>query len=259
MYRDVMTNARETRRHPMTGHIVHAFDRDLAGLDHKIAQMGGHCERLLSDAFSALERRDPVRAKAATAADKDIDDLDRSLQEQAILMIAKRQPMANDLRHVLTVIKIASDLERIGDLAKNIAKRAVAVAQDPVPKSLIAGLAHMTEYALGQLKDVLDAYAARDADKALAVWRDDARIDQLYNSIFREMLTYMMEDPRNITMCTHLLFGAKNIERIGDHTTNIAENVHFLVRGVLPEGARPKVDETSTLVVTSQSQKTNTT
>ncbi len=153
-------------------------------------------------------------------------------------MIARRQPMANDLRHVMTVIKIASDLERIGDLAKNIAKRAIAVAHETPPKSLLTGLGHMTEHALGQLKDVLDAYAARDADKAMAVWHDDARIDLLYNSLFREMLTYMMEDPRNIGMCTHLLFGAKNIERIGDHTTNIAENIHYLVHGVLA-GRRP--------------------
>jgi phosphate transport system protein len=155
--------------------------------------------------------------------------------------------MANDLRHVMTVIKIAGDLERIGDLAKNIAKRAIAVANETPPKSLLIGLGHMTEHALGQLKDVLDAYAERNADKAMSVWHDDARIDMLYNSLFREMLTYMMEDPRNIGVCTHLLFGAKNIERIGDHTTNIAENIHYLAHGVLPDGDRPKGDDTSTL------------
>ena len=238
----------------MNKHIVTSFDVDLAALDLKVAKMGGLCEELLAKAFEALERRDPKRAESAVASDQEIDALERSLQEHAILMIARRQPMADDLRHVMTVVKIASDLERVGDLAKNIAKRALAIAQEPMPKSSLAGLRHMTEIALSQLKDVLDAYATRDADKAMNVWRDDARIDALYNSIFREMLTYMMEDPRNIGICTHLLFGAKNIERIGDHTTNIAENVHYLVHGTVPAGKRPKVDDTSTLAVGPQNR-----
>ena len=233
----------------MKDHIVKSYDHDLAALDLKIAEMGGLCEKLLANAFEALERRDPKRAAAAVASDLAIDALDRAVQEQAVLMIARRQPMANDLRHVMTIIKIAGDLERIGDLAKNIAKRAQAVAHETAPKPLMTGLGHMTEHALGQLKDVLDAYATRDAEKAIAVWRDDAHIDALYNSIFREMLTYMMEDPRNISLCTHLLFGAKNIERIGDHTTNIAENVHYVVHGVMPGGSRPKGDDTSTQII----------
>ena len=233
----------------MSKHIVSSFDRDFTTLDLKIAEMGGLCEELLGQAFEALERRDPKRAESAVASDKAIDALERGVQEHAILMIARRQPMAEDLRHVMTVIKIAGDLERIGDLAKNIAKRAVAVSHETPPKSLLLGLRHMTEYALAHLKDVLDAYATSDAAKAMVVWRDDAKIDALYNSIFREMLTYMMEDPRNIGMCTHLLFGAKNIERIGDHTTNIAENVHYLVYGFLPSETRPKNDITSTLVM----------
>jgi phosphate transport system protein len=237
----------------MPSHIVSSYDADLAALDRTIMEIGGHCERLLTNAFAALERRDPKRAAAAAASDKAIDALERALQDQAIHMIARRQPMANDLRHVMTVIKIAGDLERIGDLAKNIAKRAIAVAHETPPKSLLNGLGHMTEHALGQLKDVLDAFAARDADKAMAVWHDDARIDLLYNSLFREMLTYMMEDPRNIGMCTHLLFGAKNIERIGDHTTNIAENIHYLVYGVLPDGERPKGGQASTLSAAAKS------
>ena len=237
----------------MPGHIVSSYDQDLATLDRTIAEIGGHCERLLTNAFAALERRDPERAATAAASDESIDALERQLQDQAIGMIARRQPMANDLRHVMTVIKIASDLERIGDLAKNIAKRAIAVAQETPPKSLLTGLGHMTEHALAQLKDVLDAYAERDAEKAMTVWHDDERLDLLYNSLFREMLTYMMEDPRNISLCTHLLFGAKNIERIGDHTTNIAENIHYLVHGALPEGDRPKGDETSTLVAKGKS------
>ena len=231
----------------MPGHIVTSYDADLAELDRIVAEIGGNCEQLLSNAFEALERRDPKRATAAAARDTTIDALERTLQHKAIQIIARRQPMASDLRHVMTVIKIASDLERVGDLAKNIAKRAIVVAPESPPKSLLTGLGHMTEHALGQLKDVLDAYAARDADKAMAVWHDDARIDLLYNSLFREMLTYMIEDPRNISMCTHLLFGAKNIERIGDHTTNIAETIHYLVHGVLPDGDRPKSDETSLL------------
>jgi phosphate transport system protein len=234
----------------MNKHIVTSFDTDLASLDRKIAEMGGLCEELLGQAFEALAQRDPKRAERVVERDKAIDTLERGLQEEAILMIARRQPMANDLRHVMTVIKIAGDLERIGDLAKNIAKRASALAHATPPKSLMIGLEHMTDSALAQLKDVLDAYASNDADKAMTVWRDDARLDSLYNSLFREMLTYMMEDPRNIGLCTHLMFGAKNLERIGDHTTNIAENVHYLVRGSLPAEARPKSDETSTLLLT---------
>ena len=231
----------------MSGHIVSSYDADLATLDRTIMEIGGHCERLLSDAFAALDRRDPQRAAAAAASDKAIDALERSIQGQAIRMIARRQPIANDLRHVMTAIKIAGDLERIGDLAKSIAKRAIVVAREAPPKSLLNGIGHMTEHALAQLKDVLDAYAARDAAKAMAVWHDDARLDLLYNSLFREMLTYMMEDPRDIGVCTHLLFAAKNLERIGDHATNIAENIHYLVHGALPDGDRPKGDETSTL------------
>ena len=153
----------------MSDHIVKSYDHDLAALDQKIAEMGGLCEQLLGRAFEALEKRDPKRAEAAVASDEAIDALDRAVQERAIQMIARRQPMANDLRHVMTVIKIAGDLERIGDLAKNIAKRAMAVAHETAPKPLMTGLGHMTEQALGQLQDVLDAYATRDADKAMAV------------------------------------------------------------------------------------------
>jgi phosphate transport system protein len=235
----------------MSGHIVTSFDADLQSLDRTIAEIGGHCEQLLSNAYASLERRDPKRAAVAAASDKAIDALERRLQDQAMNLIARRSPVADDLRHVMTVIKIGSDLERIGDLAKNIAKRAIAVAHESPPKSLLTGIGHMTEHALGQLKDVLDAFADRNAEKAMAVWHDDARIDLLYNSLFREMLTYMMEDPRNIGACTHLLFGAKNIERIGDHTTNIAENIHYLVHGVLPEGDRPKSDDTSSVIAKS--------
>ena len=234
----------------MNQHIVTSYDKELAQLDLKVAEMGGLAEQLLGRAFEALERRDPARAEAAVAQDLAIDQLERELQEDAILMVARRQPVANDLRHVMTVLKIAGDLERIGDLAKNIAKRALAVASETHPKPLLTGLRHMTEHALGQLKDVLDAFSTRDAGKAMLVWRSDERIDAMYNSIFRELLTYMMEDPRNIGLCTHLLFGAKNIERIGDHTTNIAENIHYLIHGAAPTEKRPKGDDTSSLLIT---------
>jgi phosphate transport system protein len=238
----------------MTEHIVKSYEAELKLLDRKIAQMGGLAEKLLGQAFDALEMRDPKLAEDTVASDRAIDALERELQEQTIQMIARRQPMANDLRHVMTVLKIAGDLERIGDLAKNIAKRALAVSGENHPKALMTGLKHMTELALRQLKDVLDALATLDADKALGVWRRDEQIDAMYNSLFREMLTYMMEDPRNIGLCTHLLFGAKNIERIGDHTTNIAENVSYLVNGVAITNNRPKGDDTSsTLIVRPKS------
>ena len=149
----------------------------------------------------------------------------------------------------MTVLKITGDLERIGDLAKNIAKRATAISGENHPKSLMVGLRHMTELALSQLKDVLDAYIERDADKAMTVWRNDEKIDAMYNSLFRELLTYMMEDPRNIGLCTHLLFGAKNIERIGDHTTNIAENIYYMVHGRTLAEDRPKGADTSLLLL----------
>src|SRR6476646_11437561 len=164
-------------------------------------------------------------------------------------MIARRQPLADDLRRVLAALRIAGDLARIGDLAKNIAKRALAIATESHPKPLMTGLRHIGELALAQLKDVLDAYSARDANRALAVWRNDEKIDAMYNSLFRELLTYMMEDPRNIGISTHLLFGAKNIERVGDHTTNIAETVHFLVRGFNITDDRPKDDQTSSTLI----------
>jgi phosphate transport system protein len=217
----------------MNEHIVKSFDQELLLLDKKIAQMGGLAERLLAQAFDSLEKRDPKLGESVVASDRAIDQLERELQEQTIQMIARRQPVANDLRHIMTVLK----------------KRALAVSGENHPKSLMTGLKHMTELALRQLKDVLDAYAERDADKALVVWRHDEQIDAMYNSLFRELLTYMMEDPRNIGLCTHLLFGAKNIERIGDHTTNIAENVYYLVHGTTLADDRPKGDDTSSTLI----------
>lgn len=233
----------------MTDHIVKSYDSELATLDRAIAQMGGLAEQLLGQAVEALEQRNPQLADAASASDRQIDDIQRQLEEQVVSMIARRQPMANDLRQVMSVLKVASDLERIGDLAKNIAKRAATLAAVNHPKPLILGLKHMYEMAAHGLKEALDAYAARDDRKAVEIWHDDARIDALYNSVFRELLTYMMEDPRNIGICTHLLFAAKNIERIGDHTTNIAETIHFMARGTQLTQDRPKHDSTSSTLI----------
>jgi phosphate transport system protein len=230
----------------MNEHIVKSYESELAQLDRKVVQMGGLSEQLLGQAFEALERRNPKLAEAAVTSDAAIDRLQRELEEQTIGMIARRQPLALDLRQIMATLKVAGDLERVGDLAKNI-----AVSGESHPKTLITGLRHMTDLALRQLKDVLDAFAQRDAEKALEVWRNDEQIDALYNSIFRELLTYMMEDPRNIGLCTHLLFGAKNIERIGDHATNIAETVHYLVRGIPLTDDRPKGDKTSTTLIGS--------
>ncbi len=234
----------------MNEHIVKSYEEELRLLDRRIAQMGGCAEKLLGQALMSLERRDPKLAEAAVASDSTIDQLERELQDQVIVMIAKRQPIANDLRHIMTVLKIAGDLERIGDLAKNIAKRALAIAGESHPKPLITGMRHMTEMVQAQLKNVLDSLAERNVEKALLVWNSDQQVDAMYNSLFRELLTYMMEDPRNIGLCTHFLFGAKNIERIGDHTTNIAENVHYLVTGKAITDDRPKGDSTSSTLIT---------
>ncbi|MEO1264234.1 MAG: phosphate signaling complex protein PhoU [Pseudomonadota bacterium] len=233
----------------MQDHIVRAYSDELHGLDRKIAAMGGLAEYMLARSFDALQARDPELAAAVIERDREIDDLQSELEEQVVQMIARRQPMANDLRQVMAAMRIATDLERSGDLAKNIAKRASAIADQTPPMPLILGMKRMSELALGQLKDVLDSYAERDANLAVEVWRSDEQIDAMYNSVFRELLTYMMEDPRTIGMGTHLMFVAKNLERIGDHTTNIAETVHFLVLGEPLPNERPKSDTTSTTLI----------
>ena len=233
-------------------HIVRSYDEELSALASKLATMGGLTEKLLDAAMRSLIERDPDLASQTIARDSEIDALERDIEEQVILTIAKRQPLAQDLRQVMAAIRIAADLERIGDMGKNIAKRALAISEDTHPADLLRGIEHMHEMALSQLNDVLDAYMRRDADKALDVWHRDEEIDAMYNSLFRELLTYMMEDPRNIGLCTHLLFCAKNIERIGDHTTNIAETVAFLVNGQPIDGERPKKDVTSQTPFTAE-------
>jgi phosphate transport system protein len=226
----------------MSEHTVAAFDEELGELAIRVAQMGGLVEKALTEAVLALDRADEDLARRVIEADGRVDDLERDIEERAVRMIAKRQPMASDLREIMTAIKIASDLERIGDLAKNIAKRSLAVHGQAGVHQAARGIDRMSRMALEQLRGVLDAYAQRDVETALETWRQDADLDAMYTSIFRELLTYMMEDPRAISFATHLLFAAKNVERIGDHTTNIAEMIYYLVRGELLREARPKKD-----------------
>ena len=212
-------------------HIVTSFEDELTGLARSIAEMGGHAEQLVERSITALLHADSDLAHEVIEADKRVDGLQRAIEERAILVIARRQPMAQDLRETIAAIRIASDLERIGDLGKNIAKRAIAIQNQTFSQKVRVGVEHLAELGLRQVKKVLDAYATRDLVKTREVCAKDEEIDAVYNSLFRELLTYMMEDPRNITMCTHLLFCAKNIERIGDHATNIAETVHYLITG----------------------------
>jgi phosphate transport system protein len=225
-------------------HTVKAFDADLHDLARMVAEMGGLAEKQVADAIDALGRRDTTLAQRVTGTDASIDNLQREIEEKAVLTIARRQPMASDLRQVVGTMRLASDLERIGDLAKNIAKRVLALNGEFPPPKLIRGVEHMSDMLLGQLKQVLNAYARRDVAEAMAVWRADEEIDAVCTSVFRELLTYMMEDPRNISFCIHLLFCAKNIERMGDHATNIAETVHYIIQGRPLTDQRPKGDTT---------------
>ncbi|MDQ2083323.1 phosphate signaling complex protein PhoU [Xanthobacteraceae bacterium Astr-EGSB] len=233
----------------MTEHTMKAFDADLQDLVRLVAEMGGRAEKQIGDALDALERRDVVQARRVVGEDARIDALQREIEEKAILTIARRQPMAVDLREIVAAMRVSNDLERIGDLAKNIAKRVVVLDADFHPQQILRGVEHMTELVLTQIKDVLDSFARRDSTKALAVWRGDEEIDAVNNSLFRELLTYMMEDPRNISFCIHLLFCAKNIERMGDHATNIAETVYFMAEGRPLIDERPKGDTTATTAV----------
>jgi len=228
----------------MTDHTVKAFSEKLEALGTSIAQMGGMAEAQLANAIDAIAKRDTHLAESAVGGDKQIDQLQQQVEDQALKLLALRQPMAVDLRETLAAIKIASELERIGDLAKNIAKRAIVLNREP-PIRLTQSLARMGRQSLAQLKLVLDAYSDRDASAAEAVWKQDGEIDETYNSLFRELLTYMMEDPRTIGLSTHLLFVAKNIERTGDHATNIAEVVYHMVSGGHLAIERPKADTTS--------------
>jgi phosphate transport system protein len=233
-------------------HIVKSFDEGLKRLTNAIARMGGLAEAQIAGAIQAVVRRDTELASTIVESDQKIDDLEREVDERAIQMLALRQPMASDLRSVVAALRIASDIERIADYAANMAKRAIALSQ-MAPVRPVHAVPRMGRVVQEMVKDVLDAYANRDVEKAVAVWTRDEELDEMYSSLFRELLTYMMEDPRNITASTHLLFIAKNIERIGDHATNVAEMVHYLVRGTQLGAMRPKGDATAFAVVRPES------
>jgi phosphate transport system protein len=229
-------------------HIIKSYDEELNRLNKMIAEMGGLAESQLAAAIDAVAKRDSDLARRVIQADEQVDQLEREMDNLAIRLLALRQPMARDLREIVVALKIGSDIERICDYAANVAKRSIALAQSP-PIEPVHALPRMVTLALRLVKDVIDAYVQRDADKAFAVWVGDEELDEMYANLFRVFLTYMMEDPRNIGPGTHVLFMAKNIERIGDHATNIAENVYYLVHGTPLTQVRPKGDKSSLEVV----------
>ncbi|MEM1301435.1 MAG: phosphate signaling complex protein PhoU [Pseudomonadota bacterium] len=226
-------------------HIASAFDRDLESLQASIMKMGGLVEESILEGAEALIKRDVELANAVRGKDAAIDTLEEQINEEAARILALRQPMSRDLRTVLTVMRISANLERIGDYAKNMAKRTSVLAEMSPINGSDKALRRMAKEVEVMLVDVLDAYIAQDPDLAHDVRDRDQSVDQMYNALFREFLTYMMEDPRNITACMHLHFIAKNIERMGDHVTNIAEQVIYLITGESPDDARPKSDNTS--------------
>ena len=230
----------------MNQHTVKAYGDELNQLTAEVARMGGLAEAQVADAIESVARRDVALAKAVVERDNRLDALHRDIEKKAIRLIALRQPVASDLRRTLGAMKLASDLERTGDLAKNIAKRTLILnAGEPIGP-LTRSIERMGRLVAGRLKDVLDAYTGSDLDRALAVWSRDDEVDEHYNSLFRELLTYMMGDPRTITACAHLLFVAKNLERIGDHATNIAEIIHYEITGEeMISADRPKTDALS--------------
>jgi phosphate transport system protein len=228
-----------------TDHTAKAFDSDLQEITRKVAEMGGLAEQQIADAVQALVDRDVELGERAISIDPQIDAMQHEIEEKAVLTIARRQPMAVDLREIVGAMRVCNDLERIGDHAKHIGKRVVALDGDFYPQQLIRGVEHMAEIVLGLLKQVLDAYVARDLNAALAVWKGDEEVDSMCTSLFRELFTYMIEDPRNITLCMHLMFCAKDIERMGDHATNIAETVYYMIEGRPITDQRPKGDPTN--------------
>jgi phosphate transport system protein len=225
----------------MAEHTVKAFSEELDAITQEVARMGGLAETAINDSLTAVVRRDTELAQAVIQRDPKIDAAQREIEKRAIKLFALRQPMASDLRVVLTAWRIAGELERVGDLAKNIAKRTLILNQAE-PINLTRSIERMGKMSAAHLKQVLDAYANKDVQGAIAVWFQDDNIDAHYNSLFRELLTYMIEDPRTISSCAHLLFIAKNLERIGDHGTNIAEYIHFLVTGEEIATQRPRAD-----------------
>ncbi|MEZ5670637.1 MAG: phosphate signaling complex protein PhoU [Alphaproteobacteria bacterium] len=233
-----------------TSHTVKAFDDELKALNHMVARMGGRAENQLNTAIQALVQRNAELASRVVEADAEIDHAEQQIAEHAVRTLALRQPMASDLRDIIGALKISTDLERVGDYAANVAKRAIALSQMPATRQSGA-IQRMGRLTQQQMKSVLDAFIERDTAIARQVWERDAEVDEMYNSLFRELLTYMMEDARSISACTHLLFIAKNIERIGDHTTNIAETIHFMVTGSYVIDQRPKSDSANFAVIDS--------
>lgn len=231
-----------------TEHIVRSYDEDLKRLRDLTARMGGLAERQVADATRALVRGDTELASEVVSRDAQIDALEREIEGFCVRLLALRQPMAADLRVVIAAMKVSNDLERIGDYARNAAKRAIVLASLPSIGSL-NGFERMAQLVQENLKAAMDAFVHADADAARRVWEADEPVDAIYNGIFRELLTFMMEDPRNITAATHMLFIAKNLERIGDHATNIAERIFFAVRGDTLPDDRPKADQSAFAVV----------
>jgi len=235
-------------------HLVKSYDQELKRLGNLITQMGGLVESQVALAAEAIMQRDTEAAMRVVETDPQVDAIEHEVEQFVIRMLALRQPVAADLRNIVAALKITGDLERMGDYAANVAKRSIVLSQFQLPLSL-SGLWHMAQLVQTNLKLIMDAVSEKDAEKAVQVWRSDQVIDDLYNTVFRELITYMMEDPRNITPCTHLLFIAKNLERIGDHATNIAETVHYAVTGEPLTEARPKGDTSSYAVVRPPEQR----
>ena len=223
----------------MNQHTVKSYDEELSQLTNTVTRMAGLAEAQLSSAILAMVKRDSDLAARVVSSDASVDDLELEIQHLTVRLLALRQPVAGDLRHIVAALKISSEIERIGDYAANVAKRTLVLNHLPAVRP-VGAVQHLSRLVQSILKDVIDAYIERDVEKAIRVWHRDEEVDDMYTGLFRELLTYMMEDPRTITACSHLMFMAKNIERIGDHATNIAEILHFSVMGTPVPGSRPK-------------------
>jgi phosphate transport system protein len=227
----------------MNEHIIKSYEDELNSLAAECVRMGGLTEAQVADAVTGVVKRNQELAASVVVRDDKLDEAERDIERKTIRLIALRQPVADDLRRAVAAMKVANNLERCGDLAKNIAKRTLVIIESDPLTPLTRSIERMGKLVLGRLSSVLDAYSRSDLERALAVWSQDDEVDEHYNSLFRELLTYMMGDPRTITACAHMLFVAKNLERIGDHATNIAEIVHYEITGAEMVGGRPKTDE----------------
>ena len=230
----------------MEQHTVRAYDEELDAITAELARMGGLAESEVVDAIRSIAKSDVALATSVISRDAKLDVLDKEIERRVIRLIALRQPVADDLRHAVSAMRISTNLERVGDLAKNIAKRALVIVESEPLTPLTGSIERMGDLVVARLKNVLDALATREVDQAIAVWMNDHEVDEHYDAIFRELLTYMMGDPRTITACAHLLFVAKNLERIGDHATNIAEDLYFEIAGEQLTEHRPKAGDMGT-------------